>query len=83
MKRALIVIILVAMIFVASGCVYNKQLIDTAQGFDYAYIGMPDGSVIEGKVQNWTDFEDGDQIQVKINGTYYFTHSSNVVLIKK
>lgn len=61
---------------------YNKQIVDTAYGFDRAMIFMPDGNVIEGKVQSWTDFDDSDQIQVKIDGKTYFTHSSNVVLIK-
>ena len=39
------------------------------------------GEVVEGKVSSWTDFEDGDQIQVKIDGKTYLVHSSNVVLI--
>ena len=39
------------------------------------------GEIVEGKVSSWTDFEDGDQIQVKINGKSYLVHSSNIVLI--
>ena len=39
------------------------------------------GQVVEGKVSSWTDYEDGDQLQVKINGKTYLVHSSNVVLI--
>ena len=31
------------------------------------------------KVDSWNDYE-GDQLQVKINGTTYLAHSSNVVL---
>ena len=62
-----------------SGC--NKQMIDTTYKFDRAIIQLPNGTVIDGKVQSWTDFEDGDQIQVKIDGVTYLVHSSNVVLI--
>ena len=61
--------------------VYNKQIIDLTYAYDYAIVLMPDGSVVKGKVQSWTDFEDGDQIQVKIDGKVYLTHSMNVVLI--
>lgn len=82
-KRALICVIVAGLIFSLSGCtLYNKQIIDTAYGYDYAVILMPDGTVVRGKVQSWTDFEDGDQIQVKIDGKTYLTHSMNVVLIK-
>ena len=47
--------------------------------YSQAQIKMPDGTVIEGKVDSWNDYE-GDQLQVKINGTTYLAHSSNVVL---
>ena len=62
-----------------SGC--NKQMIDTTYKFDRAIIQLPDGTVIDGKVQSWTDFEDGDQIQVKIDGVTYLVHSSDIALI--
>lgn len=62
-----------------SGC--NKQIVDTVYKYDRAIIYLPDGTVVDGKVQSWTDFEDGDQIQVKVDGKTYLVHSSNVVLI--
>lgn len=43
----------------------------------------PDGSVISGKIESWKDYDDGDQIQVKIDGTTYLVHSVNIVLIKE
>ena len=61
------------------GC--NKQMVDLTYSYEYAIIGLPNGEVVEGKVTSWTDFEDGDQIQVKIDGKTYLVHSSNVVLI--
>lgn len=64
---------------ILSGC--NKQVFDTTFKYNRAIIQLPNGTVIDGKVQSWTDFEDGDQIQVKIDGVTYLVHSSNVVLI--
>ena len=32
-------------------------------------------------MESWTDFADGDQIQVVIDGTTYLVHSSAIVLI--
>lgn len=85
MKKVLVILLASVLIFSFSACsrtVYNKQVVDLAYGYDYAIILMPNGSIVEGKVQSWTDFEDGDQIQVKINGKTYLTHIMNVVLIK-
>ena len=42
-----------------------------------------EGSVISGKIESWKDYDDGDQIQVKIDGTTYLVHSVNIVLIKE
>ena len=73
----LLTIILLLSTALLAGC--NKQMVDLT----YAIIGLPNGEVVEGKVSSWTDFEDGDQIQVKIAGKTYLVHSSNVVLISE
>ena len=49
-----------------SGC--NKQIVDVTFSYERAIISLPNGEVVDGKVQSWTDYEDGDQIQVKIDG---------------
>jgi hypothetical protein len=59
----------------------NKQWFDTTYKYDRAIISLPNGEVIDSKIDGWTDYEDGDQIQVKINGKTYLVHSSDVVLI--
>ena len=46
-------------------------------------LALPDGSVISGKIESWKDYDDGDQIQVKIDGTTYLVHSVNIALIKE
>ena len=66
-------------VLVMSGC--NKQMMDLTYSYEYAILALPNGEVVEGKVTSWTDFEDGDQIQVKIAGKTYLVHSSNIVLI--
>lgn len=75
---ALLLIILIALAFV--GC--NKQIIDTTFKYDYVMFSMPDGEIIEGQVESWKDFTDGDQLQVKVNNDVYLVHSSKIVLRK-
>lgn len=79
MKKKLAIIVAILMMLV-TGC-GNKQMFDTTYTFNKAIITLPDGQVVSGKVQSWTDYEDGDQIQVKVNGTTYLVHSSNIVLM--
>lgn len=69
-------------ILALSGC-GNKQIFDTTYTFTRAIISLPDGTVIDGKVDSWKDYEDGDQIQVKIDGVTYLVHSSNICLISE
>lgn len=71
--------VLLVGILILAGC--NKQLVDLTYSYEYAIIALPNGEVVEGKASSWTDFEDGDQLQIKINGKTYLVHSSNVVLI--
>lgn len=80
MKKILCTLML-AMCLILSAC--NKQIFDTTYKFDYAYILLQDGTVIQGEVDSWTDFEDGDQLQIVINGDTYLVHSSNATLIKR
>ena len=75
----LLVVILALTVMLLAGC--NKQLVDLTYSYEYAIIGRPNGETVEGKVSSWTDFEDGDQLQVRIDGKTYLVHSSNVVLI--
>ena len=59
----------------------NRQFYDNVQRFDEAIISLPDGQIVRGRVELWTDFTDGDQLQIRIDGVWYLTHSCNVVLI--
>ena len=75
----LVAVIALSMALITTGC--NKQLVDLTYSYEYAIIGLPNGETVEGKVSSWTDFEDGDQIQVRIDGKTYLVHSSNIVLV--
>ena len=82
--KKIIAILLVAVVSLALalftvGC--NKQVMDLTYSYERAIICLPNGEIVDGKVTSWTDYEDGDQIQVKIDGKTYLVHSSNIVLI--
>lgn len=78
MVALMVVILMLCMAFTLSGC--NQKLLDVTYKYDYAWISLPNGDVVEGAVQSWTDFEDGDQIQVKVNGVTYLTDTTRCVL---
>ena len=75
----LLLVTILVTVQVMSGC--NKQMVDLTYSYERAILSLPNGDVVEGKVTSWTDFEDGDQIQVRIEGKTYLVHSSNIVLI--
>ena len=81
--KKIICVALVAIMLMVALCGCNMQLIDMTYNFNRAIVSLPNGDVIEGEVTSWTDFEDGDQIQVRIDGKTYLVHSSNIVLISE
>lgn len=79
MKRIFAVILIALVIIgVLVGCNYNP--VDLKYNFSYAQIAMPDGTVVSGEVKNWTDYENGDEVQITIGTVTYLTHYENVVL---
>ena len=79
MKKILCLVCACIMALTLCSC-GNRQFFDTTYTFNKAVVSLPDGSVVEGKVTSWCDYE-GDQIQVVIDGTTYLVHASNVALI--
>ena len=79
MKKLTALVLAFVLVFLMAGC--NKQMVDLTYSYERAVLSLPNGEIIEGKVSSWTDFEDGDQIQVRIDGKTYLVHSSNIVLI--
>ena len=82
-KLLLIALVLVMVLTMFCGSAWNKQWFDLTYSFNKAVLRMPNGKIVSGNVQSWTDYEDGDQIQVKIDGVTYLAHSSNIVLISE
>ena len=86
-KKVLIVIAVIVVLLVAVGVIYwqthigNRQFMDVNSHFDRAVLKLPNGEVIEGKLNSWLDFDDSDVLQVKIDGKTYLTSYVNVCLI--
>ena len=80
MKRIALAVMLIVMAFALCAC-SNRDMWDTVRTFDRAIVQLADGSVIEGKCQNWRDYENSDMMQVKVNGKTYLVHSMNCTLI--
>ena len=80
MKKVIVYLLVLVMLVALAGC-GNRDMIDTVHKYDRAIIYLPDGTVVSGKVQSWKDYEDGDQLQIKIEDVTYLVHSTNAVLI--
>lgn len=74
MKNRIICVVACMMMLV--GCMVlcscgNYKMFDTT--FTYSW------AALEGKVDNWTDYE-GDQLQITIDGTTYLVHAANAIM---
>ena len=78
-KFVILVMVLVALVVTMTAC-GNQQLFDTTYYFGKAIVELPDGEVIEGRLDSWRDYE-SDSVQVVIDGVTYLTHYTNVCLI--
>ena len=79
MKKKIAAILAAMMTMCAlAGC--NYTMLDTTFTYKYAIIALPDGTVIKGEVERWTDYE-GEQLQVTIDGQTYLTSSFNCVMM--
>lgn len=83
-KMIALAVLLMICSFALSGCsLGNRQIgLDLKQSFDDAIVILHNGEMIEGKIDNWRDFDESDAVQVTIEGVTYLTHYSNVILIR-
>lgn len=79
-KKLLAAILALGMALSLTGC-GNRQMIDLTYSYKYAIISLPNGEIVEGKVDSWKDFEDGDQLQITVNGVTYLVHAMDAVLM--
>lgn len=78
-KKLLATVLALGMVLSMSAC--NRQMIDLTYSYKYAIISLPNGEIIEGKVDSWRDFEDGDRLQVTVDGVTYLVHATDAVLM--
>ena len=78
MKKIILLTFCVLLAFGFSAC--NYQAVDLQFSYNYAYIRLQNGEVVEGKVESWRDY-DGEQLQVRIDGIVYLTNSYNCTLV--
>ena len=78
MKKTIVVLVCICSVLL-SACNYN--VVDLQYNYDYAIIRLQNGEIIEGEVQSWRDYEDGDQLQITIDGKTYLVHANNCTLI--
>ena len=87
MKKILAFILVLVLVLSLAGSAwadFNMSLFDTKYSFKYAYVGLPNGKTIEGEVKSWKDWDVSDMLQVTfVDGSTYYSHSSNIVLISK
>lgn len=85
MKKIVALVVLVIMLFALCGCEYKIGNRITAgkdvQTFTYAYVNLGGTDIEKGYVTQWRDYDNSDTVQVLINGRYYLTHYTNVVLV--
>ncbi|MBE5807837.1 MAG: hypothetical protein E7317_05805 [Clostridiales bacterium] len=85
--KAIIAVVIVVAVIIGAFMIWwelnhgNRQLIDASNRFDRAVLLMPNGEVVEGKLNSWLDYADSDVVQVTIEGKTYLTHYANVCLI--
>ena len=78
MKKCIAIFFATIVTTVLCGC--NRQVIDLTYSYDYAQLKMPDGTIVEGKLDSWCDY-DGEQVQVVIDSVTYLVSSVNLVMV--
>ena len=79
-KKLLVAILALGMALSLAGC-GNRQRINLTYSYKYAIISLPNGEIVEGKVDSWKDFEDGDQLQITVDDVTYLVRATDAVLM--
>ena len=84
-KKITIIIVLITLVIGLCACQTQTGNRVTGgadvQTFTYAYIYLGDTKIVEGYITQWRDYTNSDTIQIMINGRYYLTHYSCVVMV--
>ena len=77
-KKIAIILLIVVIAVMFTAC--NKQIIDLNFKYTRAYVNIG-GTWTDVKIKTWTDYEDGEQIQIKLeDDTMLLLHASNCIL---
>ena len=86
-KFVFVLVLLVVSMLVFTGCegqIKTGNRITSGmdvQTFTYAYIRLGDRDIAEGHITQWRDYDDSDVVQLMIDGKFYLTHYSCVVMV--
>lgn len=84
-KLILFIALIVIILILCAGCEYKSgnRIIGgkDVQTFTYCYIVLGGQEVVRGAITQWRDYDNSDVVQVLVNGKFYLTHYSNVVMI--
>lgn len=86
-KIILLVAVLLASLFIFASCDNPHKTGNRITGgkdvqtFTYCYVVLGGKEIARGAVTQWRDYDNSDTVQVLVNGKYYLTHYTNVVLI--
>ena len=76
-KRIVLTILTIVLVFSLCAC-GNRDIVRT---FDRVIVKLADGSIVEGKCQDWRRYSNNGMVQVKVNDKIYLIHSVNCTLI--
>lgn len=87
MKKFLLVLLVVNVLSL-TGCWGNRDIFDdvtpSSNTWTYAEVQMPDGTVKEGVIKSWADYDSGDAIKIIfVDGTEIITSYNKAVLSKR
>ena len=85
-KKWAIIGMLAIIVVVMAGCTADQVGNRVTHGkdvqtFTYAYIRLGDKDIVQGYITQWRDYDNSDTIQIMIDGKYYLTHYSCVVMV--
>lgn len=85
MKKIVLIALMILLVLALAGCEHKTGNRITGgkdvQTFTYAYVVLGGQKVAEGSVTQWRDYDNSDTVQVLVNGKFYLTHYTNVVLV--
>jgi len=86
-KILFVIALLIVCVFVFAGCDSINKTGNRITGgkdvqtFTYCYVVLGGKEIVRGAITQWRDYDNSDVVQVLVNGKFYLTHYSNVVMI--